>query len=152
MPVGVWDGWAQLWLLRAPSGRETVPALGIQPSTAASQPPRSSGTCHLVPWLVAVLVPFWDGVMLPPWCRIELINETAVTSSCQPRVKKGGMYLCCLSPFLICFLLSFPPPPSPPSQVLRSISVIALPSAITLRADFQEPALPGRCHPVAPLP
>lgn len=106
MPVGVWGGWVQLWLPWAPSGRETVPVLGIQPSTVTAQPPRSSGTCYLVPWLVALLVPFWDGVMLSPWCRIGLINEMAVASSCQPHVKKDGMYLCCLSPFLICFLLS----------------------------------------------
>lgn len=40
--MGVWGGWVQLWQLLAPSGsgaagRETLPALGIQPSTAAEQ-------------------------------------------------------------------------------------------------------------------
>lgn len=109
--------------------------------------PLSRGCLALLP----ALVPFWDGAMLPPWCRIGLINETAVTSWWRPRVKAGCIYAVChpsLSAFFSPFLLLRPLPP----QLLRSISVIALPSAITLLVDFQELALPGRCHPFPPLP
>lgn len=85
--------------------------------------------------------------MLAPWCSIGLINEMAVTSSWQLRVKAKCIYAVChpsssafFSPFLLLQLL--------PPQVLRSISVIVLPSAIALLVDFQELA----CHPFHPLP
>lgn len=101
--------------------------------------------------LLPAPVPFWDGTMLPSWCRMGLIYETAVTSSWQPHLKAECIYAVChpsSSAFSSPFLLLQPLP----LQVLRSISVIALPSAITLLVDFHELALPGRCHPFPPLP
>lgn len=67
------------------------------------------------------------------WVSVQGCNpsmQTPAASSCKSDVKqpcRTGVYLCCLSPFVICVLLLL----FPQRQLLRSISIIALPSAIT---------------------
>lgn len=73
--MGARDGWVQLWRLLAPSGRgaagrETLPALGIQPSTAATRP-----LVTLVPWLPGS--PASPGPLLG-WCDApSLVQDRA---------------------------------------------------------------------------
>lgn len=78
--------------------------------------------------------------------------ETSATRSWRPRAK---MECVCAarqpsSPAVFCFPFLLLQPLQ--RRGLRSISVIALPSAITLLVDFPAMAVPSLCHPSAPLP
>lgn len=87
------------------------------------------------------------------WVLVQGCNpsiQTPTASSWKSDMKlpcKTGLYLCCLPPFVICILLLLL---FLQRQLLRSISIIALPSAITLSLTSQGWLSPAFVTPLPP--